>query len=770
MHIRTKTKEGFEFSNLAERLALELRNIPAIQKDANDSDRVLPIQNVIRNYFDFLRKASVENTNEPGVLAEIQSVIMLAFPLDTLEAYSLHSVIVDLSAIYLDVYCKDEVVAPVYYNIWKERCPRREDWLEFVAASAQRGSPVEFSADLHINHVVAKNLLGQVGLDYEIKSEILELIAGILPEGIYNPESTLKEINAEYGITESQLLNLQIWQYRGFAKESLARHFAPINGSIEATLLFWVNQYHSELDTEFLKFLFKKWGWLKEIDLSYKWESSVQSKRPELLRQWEDGSHPEGLIRREDGYDKKSLIKMVINGNSKEFEPIDILIIGPISSGKTAFLCAFTKRIIEDGLRLGNQVGFSSQELFKLWDEHRNAWYKHKQSNTADFTNYRSRLILEKYKECGYEPSIRFTDFPGERIKAEKITEEFVHYLNSARALVFLIDHRFFPDTVLNSDETYLNPREYSAWYSDLLIMYFQNNQRSLHTPVALVLNQADKIFGLSGFRNITKSGLIDDRVNLANLHAERPEYNGHNAYERLRQHIMHSNESINAGIKTQRRIIETLDNFKPFIETAIENTYNFQVFTTSSVIPSDGGDYSDLRGVVDTLRWVTQVLIAGHDRQLKEVIRREINDLSETYYELRENLHHLSILAEQWKEFNAGASKKRLPQLPRALKWVLPDHRERLNSVQEQLSTLLNSSERSLGLSGNGNGGEAEKRRDEGASKPPQPWQIRRQFTELYHSTEDGPPFGNKIKLLSQGMNNLRSGIEELKKIYNIA
>ncbi|MES2569502.1 MAG: hypothetical protein V4710_05550 [Verrucomicrobiota bacterium] len=552
---------------------------------------------------------------------------------------------------------------------------------------------------------------------------IMELMADVLPEGKFDPNDELRSILSEDGLKPSQLLALQVWQRRhrtlrdaipgSEVEERLGELFAPVNGSLENTLLYWVadTRPQRQMLTHFCEFLFVRWGWLTPVDYTAPIGASrlaaLSSKQQRLSECF--ASQPEAVAQRKtepEGREFPFLIDPT-KGQTYQFAPISILPIGGSGFGKTSFLCAFADAVVAGAKCFQDQTEVRSDGLLKLLNSFGHYWRGGGTINTSEADLYEFDAgHRELSADCWVRMSL--ADYQGEfsTIKswekgddAKKLAKD----IKTACGLFFFIDERVL---ALSPEEA----RELAAWYQKIVrdIFHLPNITRR-HIPIAFVINKADKVFNYNANQDSRGDWLEDfgttrlvpegtaKGIDLGTGVAGDLD----TSYKRFHKAI-HYNKAVSRSHKSQRRILEILDRFSLFFTEVLSFTYRYQIFLATSVRPAATTAGQAVSGVTDAMHWMVHQLLPTFRQQAQAQLDTDIEKTQEVTDKLKSSVLEVKELRSHWQECKSKLETRGDAErgtLSKIINKVKGDPRAELEKAGNDLKEKLNGVCAELGI-----------------------------------------------------------------------
>ena len=315
-------------------------------------------------YFEFLAPEQFTSMMGPGLCAEFSAVTEHEFPLSVLkERAPLFQLLLDHTSMFASAFLHDGEDDPRCYREWKR-----------VRQESSASGPFNGYACLASNITMAMTL-GQSppfpdSIVQLLKHRILRRTAEILLATGYKSEEHLRQIVPAQGPDSPQLLAMQAFVLSRRGPEDLMKLCGKINGSVEATLVYWASK------DPLISHLLKTWQWLEPI--LYDDDSKLS---PEMLRErggmlftaWRGGlGAPAGLAQRElpeSDSERANRFPCVLGAGQKQrFSPVDVLLVGGMGVGKTAFLRALGRHLDLYGGTLGKGLHLEPAEPLEFWN------------------------------------------------------------------------------------------------------------------------------------------------------------------------------------------------------------------------------------------------------------------------------------------------------------------------------------------------------------------------------------------------------------------
>jgi hypothetical protein len=611
-------------------------------------------------YFEFLAPLALEPLMGPGLAAEFSAVIESELPLSLLRGRGdFQRFIVDYTALFAGAFCS--------YGPDKADCYK--SWLRVRQQDFASRDFVEYDCFAVSSSVVMQMSSSQAVVDpklHLLQYRILVRMAEVLKAAAYSPDEHLREIQTAQSPSPSQVLAMQVFVLLGRTPDELLSLCGPpINDSTESTLLFWRAQ------SPFLRFLLETWRWLTPFN--YAEPSSRPAPSPKmgsslLYESLSNGSYPPaGLVQRDMPTDPskrgdlpKRFPYVLESSQEQMFLPVPIMLIGGPEVGKTSFLCALARHLNRGGGVLTETLKLESNDLQKLWESSRKNWETRSQVSTATTTHYRLRVRSSTDPDVARWMRFDLTDYKGEDVAQPTFPKDFEENLRLAKALFFFVDDRYFssvaerakhgeakliddknagpPMSDGGNNEWFADARDLAAWYTRILHLFFEQNRGALHVPIALVLNKADLLLGSDKLLLLNPPCLIPESVRMELVHRGLG-VNGEPPvpFERL-EHCIRYDPTNSRDIATQSLINQFVTMFEEFISAALNQTFRFQVYFTSSVLPGTKDDREFPYGVWEPIRWAAKALDGAYriqafnqleaDRIALEKLRTKIQDL----------------------------------------------------------------------------------------------------------------------------------------------
>ncbi|MCW2086252.1 UNVERIFIED_ORG: hypothetical protein M2193_008427 [Bradyrhizobium japonicum] len=673
--------EGLQFAVHAEALWEAITATEAGKADGG----ALPA--AIVAYLDYLSKEGGKLRGQPGTMAEFLAVMHHFMPVPDVGAPAgeLRLLLTDLSVLYAANHLHVGGQSSSYYEDWQRRR----------------------AADFDGNFYDAQPFLDQGAaavvaddrLDQATKTLIFERMAEVLHDQVFNPDDQLRGIDPGARVTAAQLFALQIWQLHWSegrsVEDGLGRFFAPLSGSIENTLLFWIADPKPEQGqiTRFCEHLFIRWGWIHPVDYSSVSDEHLQAlpatdplKRLDALRD----SSLESVARRRIAEADRTFPNVLKDVGSYGFEAIPILPVGGSEYGKTSFLCAFADRTIFNGAKLDCDLEIRKNELQLLLNKHGALWRKRQRHNTAETSQFELK-VGRAGTTAQYWPTFQLSDYMGEdsAIKehsGEPRSVEFADKLAHACGLFFFLDDRAFP---LKGADAAIRADELAAWYEQWLTLFLSKNA-SRHLPIAIIINKADEIFGNDWFEKLGTTSIVVEGTQRGISLGTAAQGDPSSPYGRLK-HAIQYNKAVGRDAVAQQLLLQFVERFEAFFKTMLGATYRYQILLTTSVEDLSGNG-PVLHGVVEAMSWMISQLLPAFEQQAAKTLDADLKALDATIGEARGKLAKAKAHRERWEQCSADLNLRQ--GASRALALQLWDQLTGKTPVKLQASIDRNSAE----------------------------------------------------------------------------
>ena len=583
-------------------------------------------------FFEFLAPEQITPHMGPGLAAELSAIVESEFAWDSLgDRTPVQNLLCTHASFFVALYCSDRNE--------EARCFRT--WLRFQERN-RPGSPCDRHASLLANFELAVGL----GRGSQASSQKLQLLkhqiatrtAELLLVAGFRPDATLRQIRQDEVPNPAEILAMQVFVLLKKSPEDLARVCAWADGSFEATFLYWASR------DSFVGDALVAWRWLKPIaydEFPGEWQT-LANHGGLLYAAWQNGkAAPANLALREEPWTDTTVEQpfpcLLAKDVKPRFSPVPLMLIGGSGVGKTTFLRALASGLhsARGGLREGLSLESADlQELDNLTGEKSESGTN---IPTAEPASYTFRVRDEGDPEVARWMRLQFSDYNGEKIAQRPIAPELLKKLRKARGLLFFVDERNFPDLLSNGEVVcglsagdHKDTAGLAARYACILQRYFEVNRDALHLPVALVVNKADLLLGLTNLLSLNPPVLIPEQTKMELVHEGlQVQAEPTDPFARLRCCI-HHNLAISHNSQIQRFVFELIEQFKDFIAAAMCHTYRFQIFVTSSLVPKTQNLQSFPYGVWDVIKWMFDQLDPAYRLQADVSVERAYNELEE--------------------------------------------------------------------------------------------------------------------------------------------
>lgn len=635
------------------------------QLDALEEGRAVGqdvLQNATAKYFSHLADAA-KLSSQPGTMAEFAAVMEAYMPVPDLGIWTspVRLLLTDLTALCASNYLHIPQSSS-YYSVWRNRRTDDFDGENFFDAQP-------------LLHAGADTLVNFSGFDLATKAQIFELMAEVLHRDNFDPAEQLRAIKPLSRLTPERLFALQIWQRqwsetrtdRAGAAETieteLRSFFDPVNGSIENTLLYWIadpDPANRQL-AEFSEYLFVSWGWLRAV--AYDAVSAAQLSAPGRAAQQELEKarleHPLGVAQRElEPADLKFPFALNARGRRYGFKAIPILPVGESGYGKTSFLCAFADLTIANQARLVGNLEVRTDGLLRLLNDFGDEWRSGDEHNTVSLSEYRFAVGRTGSNNDSWA-TFELSDYKGEdsQIGSEgsERAQEFDTRLADTKGIFLFVDERAFAPKVTAKRRAIT--QEIAARYQTHLTRFLEHS-RTLHVPVALVINKADLIFGDDWAEKLGTTRIVVEGTQRGIAAGAGVAGEPTSPYERLLRAIRY-NKAISRDAEVQGKLLEFMKQFEAFFVTMLDATHRYQIFLTTSVNSPKKNPRAAVRGVLEAMSWMIDQLLPDFDRQAAQILTRDIRTIDDTLIELQKKLREADTSEARWKQ-NQGDLAKR--------------------------------------------------------------------------------------------------------------
>jgi hypothetical protein len=611
-------------------------------------------------YFEFLAPEQFTSMMGPGLGAEFSAVTEHEFPLGLLkERAPLLQLLLDHTSMFAGAFCRDGEDDPRCYREWKR-----------VRQESLPSGRFNGYACLASNITMAMTL-GQSPpfADSKVqllKHRILRRTAEILLASGYESEEHLRQILPAQGPDSAQLLAMQVFVLSRRGPDDLLKLCGKINGSSEATLVYWASK------DPLIRYLLKTWQWLEPI--GYDGESNLsrevlKERGGMLYTTWKGGlGAPAGLAQRElpgSGAEREDRFPCVLGaGQRQRFSPVPLLLIGGPGVGKTAFLRALAWHLDQAGGTLGKGLHLEPAEPHGFWNSTGELWEPSTHAIGAQPRGYHIRVRDDQDPQVARWMRLTLMDHDREDLTRLELRPDFLKRLRAAKALLFFVDDRHFPDRVSKDLKGASHPMEewpkdavgLAAWYTRILQAFYDLNSDAMHLPVALVVSKADLLLGGPHLPPPDPAFLITEEVKMELVHAGL-KYSGEpdDPFGRLR-YCIRNTLSNSKDMNQQAFIFELLERFRGFIAVALGQTYRFQIFLTSSLTPNAENREQLPYGIWEVARWIVNQLEPAYRVQATHQLEQDRAELEQLKKDIEEALVRDK---EAYADFEAACKQK---------------------------------------------------------------------------------------------------------------
>ena len=611
-------------------------------------------------YFEFLAPEQFTSIVGPGLAAEFSAVTEHEFPLGLLkERAPLLQLLLDHTSMFAGAFLHDGEDDPRCYREWKRM--------------RQEGLPSgRFSSyDCLASNITMAMTLGQSPTFTDskvqlLKHRILRRTAEILLAGGYKSEEHLRQILPAQGPDSAQLLAIQVFVLSRRGPDDLMRLCGKINGSSEATLVYWASK------DPLVRYLLKTWQWLEPIryDESKLSPDVLKERGGMLYSAWRSGlGAPAGLAQRElpgSGAGSEDRFPCVLSaGQRQRFSPVPVLLVGGPGVGKTAFLRALARHLDHAaGGTLGKGLHLEPGEPHGFWNSTSDLWEPRTHAIEAEPSGYHLRIRDDQDPQVARWMRLTLMDHDSEHFARPELRPEFLKGLRAAKALLFFVDGCCFPDRVSKDVLGGSHPMEewpkdavgLAASYTRILQAFYDVNTDAIHLPVGLVVSKADLLLGGSHLPPPDPAFLITEEVKMELVHAGL-KYPGEpdDPFGRLR-YCIRNTLSNSKDMNQQAFIFEFLERFRGFIAAALGQTYRFQIFLTSSLPPNFENKEHLRYGIWEVARWIVNQLEPAYRVQATHQLEQDRAELEQLKKDLEEALVRDR---EAYADFEAACKQK---------------------------------------------------------------------------------------------------------------
>jgi hypothetical protein len=612
-------------------------------------------------YFEFLAPEQFTSVMGPGLAAEFSAVTEHEFPLGLLkERAPLLHLLLDHTSMFAGSFLHYSEDDPRCYREWKRV---RQESLPFGRFSgyACLASNITMAMTLGQSPTFTDSKLQL------LKHRILRRTAEILLATGYESEEHLRQIRPAQGPDSTQLLAIQVFVLSRRGPDDLMRLCGQINGSSEATLVYWASK------DPLVRYLLKTWQWLEPIgyDESKLSPDVLKERGGMLYTAWRGGlGAPAGLAQRElpgSGAESEDRFPCVLGaGQRQRFSPVPVLLVGGPGVGKTAFLRALARHLDHAaGGALGKGLHLEPAEPHGFW----NSPGEHCEPSTyairAQPSGYHLRIRDDQDPQVARWMRLTLMNPDSENFTRPDLRPEFLKRLGAAKALLFFVDGCRFPDRVSKDHKGASHPMEewpqdavgLAAWYTRILQAFYDVNNDAIHLPVGLVVSKADLLLGGSHLPPPDPGFLISEEVKMELVHAGL-KYPGEpdEPFGRLR-YCIRNTLSNSKDMNQQAFIFEFLERFRGFIAAALGQTYRFQIFLTSSLAPNSENREHLPYGIWEVARWIVNQLEPAYRVQATHQLEQDRAELEQLKKDIEEALVRDG---EAYADFEAACKLKK--------------------------------------------------------------------------------------------------------------
>jgi hypothetical protein len=650
-------------------------------------------------YFEFLAPEQFTSMMGPGLCAEFSAVTEHEFPLSVLkERAPLFQLLLDHTSMFASAFLHDGEDDPRCYREWKRL---RQGSLPSGPFNAH---------DCLASNITMAMTLGQSppfpdSIVQLLKHRILRRTAEILLATGYKSEEHLRKIVPAQGPDPAQLLAMQAFVLSRRGPEDLMKLCGKINGSSEATLVYWASK------DPLISYLLKTWQWLEPI--LYDDDSNLS---PEMLRErggmlytaWRGGlGAPAGLAQRElpeSGSERANRFPCVLGAGQKQrFSPVDVLLVGGMGVGKTAFLRALGRHLDLYGGTLGKGLHLEPAEPLGFWSSSSELRESSSVATGAQPRAYHLRIRDDQDPQAARWMRLTLMDHDRESLARPELRSDFLNRLQAAKALLFFVDERHFADRgskELKSagrpmDEWPKNGVGLAAWYTRILQTFHDVNSDAMHLPVGLVVSKADLLLGGPPLPRPEPTFLITEEVKMELIHAGL-KHSGEpdDPFGRLR-YCIRNTLSNSKDMKKQTFIFDFLEQFRGFIAAALGQTYRLQIFLTSSLMPNSENKEHLPYGIWEVARWTVSQLEPAYRVQVTHQLEQDRAELEQLKKDIDEALLRDR---EAYADFEAACKQKEkrlnakvhMPMLDNLLRRNQEATGKQIDSSKERMRTAL--------------------------------------------------------------------------------
>jgi hypothetical protein len=650
-------------------------------------------------YFEFLAPEQFTPMMGPGLGAEFSAITENEFPLALLkERAPLLHLLLDHTSMFAGAFCRDGEDDPRCYREWKR--VRQESfpsgWFNGYACLA---SNVTMAMTLGQSAPFADSTVQL------LKYRILKRTAEILLATGYQPDEHLRQILPAQRPDSAQLLAMQVFVLSRRGPGDLMKLCGKINESSDGTLVYWACK------DPLVRYLLKAWQWLEPIgydDISNLSPESLKKRGGMLHAAWKGGlGAPAGLAQRElpgNAEENEERFPCVLGaGERQRFSPVPVLLLGESGVGKTAFLRALARHLEQTSGDLGKGLHLEPAEPHGFWNSSGELWQPGTHAVGAQPSEYHLRVRDDQDSQVARWMRLTLTYDDSEHLTRPELRPDFLKRLRAAKALLFFVDDRYFPDRVSKDLKGANRPREewpkdamgLAAWYTRILEAFYDVNSDATHLPVALVVSKADLLLGGPHLPPPDPTFLITDEMKMELIHAGL-KYSGEpdDPFGRLR-YCIRNTLSNSKDLNQQAFIFEFLERFRGFIAAALGQTYRFQIFLTSSLTPNSENREQVPYGIWEVARWIANQLEPAYRDQATHQLEQDSVDLKQLKQDIAEALVRDK---EAYADFEAACKQKEkrlnarvhMPMLDDVLRRSPGATDKRIDSSKDRMRTAL--------------------------------------------------------------------------------
>jgi hypothetical protein len=650
-------------------------------------------------YFEFLAPEQFTSMMGPGLGAEFSAVTEHEFPLGLIkERAPLLQLLLDHTSMFASAFCRDGEDDPRCYREWKR-----------VRQESLPSGQFNGYACL-VSNIMMAMTLGQSPpfADSKVpllKHRILRRTAEILLATGYESEEHLRQILPVQGPDSGQLLAMQAFVLSRRGPEDLMKLCGKINGSSEATLVYWACK------DPLVRYLLKAWQWLEPIsydDVSNLSTEALKKRGGTLYTAWRGGlGAPAGLARRElPGSSAESEVRfpcVLGSGQRQRLSPVPVLLVGEAGVGKTAFLRALARHLDQAGGNLGKGLHLEPAEPHEFWNSSGELWEPRTDDIRTQPSGCHLRIRDDQDPQVARWMRMTFMYDDSEHLTRPELRPNFLKRLRAAKALLFFVDDRYFSDRVPKDLKGTNRPMEewpkdamgLAAWYTRILEAFHDVNSDATHLPVGLVVNKADLLLGGPHLPPPDPAFLIAEEMRMELVHAGL-KFSGEpeDPFGRLR-YCIRNTLSNSKDMNQQAFIFEFLERFRGFIAAALGQTYRFQIFLTSSLTPDSENREHLPYGMWEVARWTVNQLEPAYRDQAKHQLEQDRAELEQLKKDIEESLvrdkeaYAIFEAASKQKETHLNA-RVHVPMLDSVLRRSPGATDKRIDSSKERMRTAL--------------------------------------------------------------------------------